>query len=194
MLESVTSVNRHVTHCTTQNVLDTATDRREGTVGAWHLPKADLVALKGIGEMPDAPEFSFTKLLLTVQSLEDELVAAKQSAKKAASERDVVRSQVKDLKEHFTVCDMEMQKKVSDLQKDLQHWTARVCLTICTCPSNEAHCHLYISGCYSWGFAIIWAASKPLLDLKGSVKKYPCISTSTKHCADVPNEKCWILR
>ncbi|BDA49726.1 hypothetical protein COCOBI_14-3460 [Coccomyxa sp. Obi] len=83
------------------------------------------MALKGTGEVPDAPEFSFTKFLLTVQSLEDELAAAKQRAKKAASERDVARSQVNDLKEQFTACNAEMQKKVSDLQKDLQHWTAR---------------------------------------------------------------------
>lgn len=91
------------------------------------------MALKGAGKVPDAPEFSFTKLLLTVQSLEDELIAAKQSAKKAASERDVARSQVNDLKEELTACKAELHKKVSGLQKDLQHWTARVCAARYTC-------------------------------------------------------------
>ena len=85
------------------------------------------MALERVSRVPDGPEFSFTQLFATVQSLEDELTAAQKSAKKAASERDLALSQLKDLKEESTASNADKQKKVSDLQKDLQHWTARVC-------------------------------------------------------------------
>ncbi len=77
-------------------------------------------------EASDGLEGSFTKVLLAVQTLEEELAGTKESAKRAISERDASQNKAQRLERELAGCRSEMQKAVSDLQNHMQHWTAQV--------------------------------------------------------------------
>lgn len=81
----------------------------------------------------DGPEVSFTRILLTIQTLEDDLDRARETAKRAVSERDGAQTKLQRLEDEVSACRSEMQKAVSELEHDKQHWTAQVKSTLSGC-------------------------------------------------------------
>jgi len=82
--------------------------------------------VEGLHRASESPDFPVTKILQTVQALEDELAAAKHNAKKAESQRNTAQVQLDELKNDISCCRSEMQKAVLQLQVDNQRWTAQV--------------------------------------------------------------------
>lgn len=95
--------------------------------------------IEGLQRASEFPEFPVTKILQTVQALEDELAAAKHNAKKTESQRNSAQLQVDELKNELSCCRSEMQKAVLELQVDKQRWTAQVCNARCPLGARFHH-------------------------------------------------------
>ena len=91
------------------------------------------MASSGLSDASDGPEVPFTQVLLTVQTLEDELAGARESAKRADSEKDAAQTKFQRLEDEVSACRSEMQKAVSELENEKQHWTAQVGARVCGC-------------------------------------------------------------
>lgn len=73
------------------------------------------MASSGLSDASDGPEVPFTQVLLTVQTLEDELAGARENAKRAISERDAAQNS-RGLRMRFRCADQKCRRQSLSLR------------------------------------------------------------------------------